>query len=57
MYQGRLEPSSCQRPRHAWIGSDGIRASGPLLGAAGVVCGFVTGFGGGGTLVFLAPGT
>ena len=56
MYQGRLEPSSCQRPRHAWIGSDGIRASGPLLGAA--EAGHEAADDpGGGTLVFLAPGT
>jgi len=57
MYQGRFDPSSCQNDRNAAIGSAGIGVSGPVLCAPGEVCGFVTGFGGAGTLVFFAPGT
>jgi hypothetical protein len=57
MYQGRFEPSACQKPRHDAITSGGSAAASALGKSGTVTHGFVTGFGGGCLLVFVAPGT
>jgi hypothetical protein len=57
MYQGRFDPSECQRPRHELSTSGGSVAASAFGRSGTVTHAFATGFGGGGRLVFVAPGT